>query len=311
MRKIIVLIGISGSGKTTKAAEYLKQNPNTLRVNRDDIRMQITASNQRMLKRDIENLVSKIQDEQIRTMLLSGYDVLIDNTHLKTKYLDEIYMKFGHMAKIYTSWINCTLEFAQNRVLKRDSITNVDYIERQHNDYLKLEKDVKDFKPSLKGMHPFAGMPHNNEIPNTIICDLDGTLSLYDEKKSAYDRDFENDTWNKAVGTVLESFLISHNFGENPDIIHFFSGRNAKHKDKTLEFLTKNGLIPDQEFKLVMRAEDDARRDSVVKMEMFEQNIPGKYNPLFVIDDRLQVIEECWNRLGLFVFNVNQTNKRF
>ena len=38
MAKIILCRGIQGSGKTTWAKQYCKEHPNTIRVNRDDIR---------------------------------------------------------------------------------------------------------------------------------------------------------------------------------------------------------------------------------------------------------------------------------
>lgn len=38
MSKIILCRGIQGSGKTTWAKQYCKEHPNSIRVNRDDIR---------------------------------------------------------------------------------------------------------------------------------------------------------------------------------------------------------------------------------------------------------------------------------
>lgn len=38
MPKLILCRGIQGSGKTTWAKQYCKEHPNTIRVNRDDIR---------------------------------------------------------------------------------------------------------------------------------------------------------------------------------------------------------------------------------------------------------------------------------
>ena len=57
---------------------------------------------------------------------------------------------------------------------------------------------------------------------------------------------------------------------------------------------------------LFMRPEGDMRRDSVVKRELYEQHIKGKYNVLAIFDDRPQVIRECWQELGFGdrIFNV-------
>jgi predicted kinase len=308
MRKITVLIGISGSGKTTWASEFLAQNPNTMRVNRDDVRMQLTASNSRFLDKKGEEVVSKIVDWEVRTLLQSGIDVLLDNTHLSLKYLKEIDLKFGYMADIRHVFCDVSLEEAQRRVKQRDNISDVTYIKKQYDRYISLKRNYGEFEPIKEHPQAKGGMPHYDHLPNTVICDLDGTLSLYNKNKSAYERDFENDMASEPVLSNLLNFLA---FREKGDKIHFFSGRNAKFKKQTLEFLTALGFIPEDDFVLSMRGEDDQRRDSLVKMEMFLEHIPGRFNVSYVIDDRLQVIEECWNRLGVFVFNVNQFNERF
>ena len=36
--KIIFLVGMSGAGKSTYATKYINDNPDTIRVNRDDLR---------------------------------------------------------------------------------------------------------------------------------------------------------------------------------------------------------------------------------------------------------------------------------
>jgi hypothetical protein len=54
-----------------------------------------------------------------------------------------------------------------------------------------------------------------------------------------------------------------------------------------------------------MRAEKDNRQDTVIKQELFDAHIRGKYNPLFVVDDRPCVLQ-MWVEIGLFIINVNQ-----
>ncbi len=57
---------------------------------------------------------------------------------------------------------------------------------------------------------------------------------------------------------------------------------------------------------LLMRAPGDSRRDSIVKRELYEKHIKGKYNVVAVFDDRPSVIRECWQALGFTdrIFNV-------
>jgi hypothetical protein len=140
-----------------------------------------------------------------------------------------------------------------------------------------------------------------------IICDLDGTLSLFDrEKKNPYNRDFENDECSKPVKWMLEQYNITH--PEN--VIFFLSGRDEKYRDQTLLFLQKYFNHPEFSYALIMRKEKDNRKDVIVKEEFYNEYIRDKYRVEFVIDDRLQVCR-LWYSLGLFVFNVNQGLKEF
>jgi len=43
-RQIKVLVGVSGSGKTTWATKFINENPKWVRVSRDDIRRQLVGT---------------------------------------------------------------------------------------------------------------------------------------------------------------------------------------------------------------------------------------------------------------------------
>ena len=59
-----------------------------------------------------------------------------------------------------------------------------------------------------------------------------------------------------------------------------------------------------------MRKTDDSRKDSIIKKEIFLEHIDKEYNVMSVFDDRPQVIR-MWRDLGLFVFDVNQSECEF
>ncbi|MGH7203736.1 MAG: AAA family ATPase, partial [Candidatus Levyibacteriota bacterium] len=54
--------------------------------------------------------------------------------------------------------------------------------------------------------------------------------------------------------------------------------------------------------------EKDFRKDAVVKKELYETHISGKYEVLFVLDDRDQVVEMWRKDLGLPCFQVDYGN---
>jgi hypothetical protein len=64
--------------------------------------------------------------------------------------------------------------------------------------------------------------------------------------------------------------------------------------------LAQYGIKPAGVF---MRATGDQRKDSIIKQELFDRHILGKYNIKFVLDDRNQVVN-MWRSLGLTVFQV-------
>lgn len=53
-----------------------------------------------------------------------------------------------------------------------------------------------------------------------------------------------------------------------------------------------------------MRKTGDHRKDAIVKEEMYNEHIKGKYNCLYWIDDRKQVIDYIREKIGLTVLDV-------
>jgi hypothetical protein len=85
------------------------------------------------------------------------------------------------------------------------------------------------------------------------------------------------------------------------------SGRDSICRNDTEQWLKENGIHFDH---LYMRSEGDMRKDSIVKLELFENHIRGKFKVLAVFDDRPQVVRE-WNRLGLKVIACADQMKEF
>jgi hypothetical protein len=56
-----------------------------------------------------------------------------------------------------------------------------------------------------------------------------------------------------------------------------------------------------------MREENDNRKDSVIKEEIFFREIFGKWNVKFVLDDRDQIVR-TWRNIGLKCLQVAEGN---
>ena len=85
MRKILVLIGLPASGKSSFAKQFIAENPSYRRVNKDTIREMINFSN---WTHKGESLVQNIRDSIIRQIIVDGYDVLIDDTNLQIGHIN-------------------------------------------------------------------------------------------------------------------------------------------------------------------------------------------------------------------------------
>lgn len=56
-----------------------------------------------------------------------------------------------------------------------------------------------------------------------------------------------------------------------------------------------------------MRSDGDDRRDDIVKKELYDNHIKGKYNVKYVFDDRSRVID-MWRKEGLRCLQVQAGN---
>lgn len=98
------------------------------------------------------------------------------------------------------------------------------------------------------------------------------------------------------------------------------SGCDGKYRPETILFIERycartvpatdgtKGLkaqcIP---YQLYMRGEGATRKDSIIKEELFMEHVYRKYNVLFVLDDRNQVVDK-WREMGLTCFQVAPGN---
>ncbi len=139
-------------------------------------------------------------------------------------------------------------------------------------------------------------------MQNIYLCDIDGTIAHNNGHRSFYDE-------TKVLNDIpLPTTEIVKCLLEQGNKIIFFSGRTDACQKDTVEWLLNH--IGDYSWELHMRKFGDMRSDDIVKREMYNNDIKGKYNVLGVFDDRLKVCR-MWYDLGLFVFNCNQGLKEF
>ena len=126
-------------------------------------------------------------------------------------------------------------------------------------------------------------------MKKAIIVDVDGTLA---EKGDRHPFDFASVSQDKPREAITE--LVQ--FLAKRYVVIIFSGREDSCREDTDDWLVSNGVIFDE---LYMRKTGDHRKDSIVKREMFEMFVKGRYNIRFVLDDRDQVVKMWREELGL------------
>lgn len=128
---------------------------------------------------------------------------------------------------------------------------------------------------------------------NAVLCDLDGTLALFEGRRKWYEFDkVFVDLPRKSASLIL----INYN-GNRPwsgDII-IITGRPESCRRQTEKWLEKH-LIPYTE--IIFRRQNDDRPDYLVKYEIYKKEIEPRYDVDFVLDDRNSVVQ-MWRDIGL------------
>ena len=65
--------------------------------------------------------------------------------------------------------------------------------------------------------------------------------------------------------------------------LYFVSGREGLAEAATRRWLEQHEIVYDG---LFMRAIGDHRKDAIIKQEIYEREFKGKFNVLYVVDDR-------------------------
>lgn len=288
MLKVILTRGCPASGKSTWAKNKVNEsNGSYKRVNRDDLRAMLDPDGKGSYNysKSNEKFVTVAQDALILKALESGRHVIVDDTNFGTKVYDRIKALVKGLnvkIEINDSFIDVPLDELIRRDNARANGVGKDVIMKFYNKYLKPKAP--------------ASIPYNIDLPDAIICDLDGTMSLM-TNRSPYE-------WKKCIDDDVNlpvSHLVKLERSHGTKII-FFSGRSDIAKEETEQWLKAYGQ---GEYEMLhMRKDDDFRKDDIVKKEFYENFAKGKYNIKYVLDDRDQVVK-LWRSLGLPCFQVN------
>lgn len=253
------------------------------RINRDDLRAMLDASH---YSKGNEKFVRNVRDYLIRESLAAGKHVIVDDTNLQQgtverikKVVDAYCAETGEQVEVKLKEFEPDLEMSIERDAEREQPVG--------------EKVIRKMYEQMIGQKQHRDPAYANQdttLPPAIIVDLDGTLALLNGRHPFDASTCDEDLVNEPIRQMVETY---HGLGTK---VFLLSGRQDSHEAPTRRWLEKHQIPFDG---LYMRAAKDQRKDAVIKKELFEENLLGRYFIRFVLDDRNQVVDLWRLELGL------------
>lgn len=291
MAKLIVLQGLVASGKSTYAAQLLKECGNGIRINRDLLREMLhcgvwSGKNEGVTKKAARVLAKQFLERETIDTLDASYQkpgiVVIDDTNLDPGTVAS-WKQLAQMCG--ASWELIDLPTPVDECLRRDRLR-----ERPVGDHIIIGMALQYHRYPL----PDAGI---------VLCDIDGTVAdtrrrvpfLQQDPKN-WEAFFEDMDQDPVIETVAREVLLDIASGRQ---LFFVSGRPETNRAVTERWLQDAGLGMYQT--VFMRRAGDHRPDTVVKQEILDRYFPEPYRSQIVRvwDDRPSVCREVWEKAGL------------
>ena len=292
-------MGAPGSGKSTFARYFLRTEDNWVRVNRDDFRLMQFGDT--LMSPFYEERITKMVEASVITLLKNHTNVIIDATNSSLRTLEDMVRTYTEYADISFKVFDLSVEELVKRCDKRyeqiGKFIPKSAIEK-HVTQLQYTKEKFDFKPIPRTVKEatLTYTAQDSTLPKAVICDLDGTLSLLNGRDPYDASSADEDLLNVPVARVLQMAKA-----QGYKVI-LLSGREQLYREPTERFLSKHQIAYDL---LLMRTTNDYRKDNIIKKELFQQEIAGKYFIEFLLDDRNQVVDMWRKDLQLPCFQVN------
>lgn len=290
MTELILTRGVPASGKTTWSKQHAKAY-GYVRVNRDELRTELNVKHG-----ENEPLVTKIQHSRVKELLRNNVPVIVDDTNLTARFVKE-WLKLAQEQGAFVTFMDFPIGYEE--ACARDDGR---FEGQVGHGVIKsfFDRFVKKGKlpevPTLEVEVPrvFKPVVRDRNLPAAYIVDTDGTVALMDGRSPYDPTKYSTDKPNADVIALVNTLW------EQGYTIIGVSGRDEDYREDT-ELWWRNYGVPFDEF--YMRPSGDKRKDDIIKDELYEKHIAGRYNVMGVLDDRDRVVA-MWRAKGLTVFQV-------
>lgn len=292
MKTVLILKGLPASGKSTYARKLIDENKGMWkRLNKDELRAMLDNSEHSVAN---EKFVERVRDMMLVEALKEGKHVVIDDTNLSDRPIERITQVVQNYIK--TSGRQVKFEFKEMETSLEECLARDEIREKKVGKEVIMKMYRTHILKDERGPHY---QPQDDTLPPAILCDLDGTLAIIHDRSPFDGQRCETDLLNEPIAEIVKNYAA---LGVK---IILMSGRDEAARRPTINWLTYN-KIPYHA--LYMRATGDARKDSIVKKELYEAHVKGQYLVKFVLDDRNQVVDLWRLELGLPCLQVNYGN---
>lgn len=304
-RKLIICRGIQGSGKSTWAKQWCHEDPkHRVRFNNDDIRNMLGD----YWVPDRETLIQCMYSNFIQQAMTQGYDIVVDNMNLNPKTVSDLeeYVDYHNRANKERGSGDCqyTIEYKDffipvDECIRRDAMRPnpigekvIKQTWRRYRNFI-IQQNINEML-SKRPAHVDGARP-------AILVDMDATLCLNTTGRPYYGdgaaEGMVNDIAIEGVCNLVKSlyekrtiFIITGREG-TPEIV-----------EATKKWLDSNDIKVDG---LFFRPIKDYSPGAECKKKIYEDNIKGKYNVEFVLDDNYKCVE-MWREQGLVCLQPNE-----
>lgn len=271
-------VGLPGSGKSSATRDLLSWFPGPLdEVSKDDLRLLPDAPQGRSRR---ERWVVSRQSEIIRASLGAGRSIVVHDTNFNPVHAE----RFAALAA----------EFDADLV--QWDFTDVDVFECIRRDAARPAPVGESVIWQMYQRYLYVPPVSHGDVslPRAVLVDIDGTLARMGDR-SPYD-------WAGVGRDVPVPHVVDlvRELSSGGTQVIFMSGRDGSCRGATQEWLDEHVGVPGM---LLMRSAGDSRADSLVKRELFDRFVAGRFHVRFALDDRNAVVY-MWRTLGVPVLQV-------